>query len=188
MGTSVNQASPKTLNWQAVHAAFRNPETPVDRIVTEVWRAAANQPQGDLTQLLSAPIVAKLGELAIHAKTSAEVARTSAIEIVRTKAASLAADIARRAAVQSIGSADRATTYREKIFAEATNYLVSRDLPGFLGAGRTKNAAESIEFKTAVNSRASDIARSVTGPKTFSTKSWGRHVQEVVSALQGRKE
>jgi hypothetical protein len=152
-----------------------------------VWRAAANQPHGDLTQLLSAPIVARLGELARSAKSSAEVARTSAIEIVRTKAASLAADIARRAAIQCIGSSDRAKTYREKVFAEATNYLVSRDLSGFVGAGRAKSAADSIQFKTALSNHVGEVARSVAAPKTFSAKSWDRHVQAVVTALQGRK-
>jgi hypothetical protein len=188
MGTSVNQSSPKTLNWQAVHAGYRNPETPVDRVVTEVWRAAANQAQGDLARLLSAPIVAKLGDLARNAANSAEVARTSAQEIVRTKAASLAADIARRAAIQCIGSTDRATAYREKVFTEATNYLVSRDLPGFVGSGRAKNAADSIQFKTAVSNHVSEIARSIKGPKTFSARSWDKHVQAVVTALQGRKK
>lgn len=187
MGTSVNQSSPKTLNWQAVHASYRNSETPVDRVVTELWRAAANQPQGDLTRLLSAPIIARLGELAMSAKTSAQVARTSAIEIATTKAASLAADIARRAAVQCIGSSDRAAAYRERIFAEATNYLVSRDLPGFVGAGRAKSAVESIQFKAAVTNHVSEVTRSVAAPKTFAAKSWNRHVLEVVAALQGRK-
>jgi hypothetical protein len=188
LGTSVNQSSPKTLNWQAVHASYRNPETPVDRVVTEVWRAASNQPHGDLTRLLSTPIVARLGELAMSANTSAQVARSSAIEIVTTKAASLAADIARRAAVQCIGSADRAAAYRERVFAEATNYLVSRDLAGFVGSGRAKRASDSIQFKTAVIKHVNEVARSVRAPKTFSAKSWNAHVQKVVAALQGRKK
>lgn len=187
MGTSVNQPSPKTLNWRAVHAAYRNPETPIDRVVAEVWRAAANQLRGDLPGLLAAPIVARLGQLVMSAKTPAELARSSAVEIVRNKAASLAADIARRAAVQCIASSDRASAYRARVFAEATNYLVSRDFPGFVGSGRAKNVGESLQFKTALTSRVDEIARSMAAPKTFSAKAWDKHVQAVVTALQGRR-
>jgi hypothetical protein len=187
MGTSVNQSSPKTLNWRAVHAAYRNPNTPIERVVTELWRAAANQPQGDLTRLLSAPIVARLGEMATTAKSSAELSRTTAIEIVRNKAASLAADIARRAAIQCVSFPDRAAAYHERLFTEATAYLVSRDLAGFVGTGRARNAADAVQFKGAIGSHVAEITHAIKAPKTFSARGWDSHVQTVITALQGKK-
>ena len=188
MGTSVNQSSPKTLNWDAVHAGYRNREVPVDRIASEVWRAATNQPVGDLANLLSAPIVAKVGQLAVRAKNVSDLTREATSEIVRTKSSSLAADIARRAAVQCMASRDRTPAYYQRLFAEATSYLVARDFPGFVGSGRVRTIPESLQFRAAVEEHVATVVNRVLGRRALETKSWRRNVREVIRALQGKPE
>lgn len=186
MGTSVNQSSPKTLNWDAVHAGYRNPEVPVDRIASEVWRAATNQPLGDLESLLSAPIVARVGQLALRARNVSELTRAAASEIVRTKSSSLGADIARRAAVQCLVSRDRTAAYYQRLFAEATSYLVARDFPGFVGSGRARTVPESLQFRAAVEEHVAAVVNRVRGHRDLETRSWRKNVRDVIKALQGK--
>ena len=187
MGTSVNHASPKTLNWKAAHVGYRNAEVSVQRITSEIWRAATNQPHGDLATLLSAPIVAKLGQLASRAHDALDVSRSSSIEIVRTKSSSLAAEIARRAAVQATASPDRIGAYQRRLFAEATAYLVARDLPGFVGNKRLRDIAESVNFKVEVANHVASIVEDIGAPRSLRPAAWKRHVEHVVSALQGKQ-
>lgn len=92
MGTSVNQRSAPTANWAAAQAGYRS-EIPVERVVQEIWRAATNQPSGDLARLLGEPIVAQVGLTAAEGGTPAQVASATSREIARSKQASLAAEI-----------------------------------------------------------------------------------------------
>lgn len=185
MGTSVNQASPRTLNWNAAQAGYRDPGVPIARVASEVWRAALNQEVGNIAKLIAQPIIASLGDLAVRAESPADAARSTALTISQSKQSSLATDIARRAAIQCVGASDRFSAYSERIFAEATAYLVSRDLPGFVGSGRTKTVADSIEFKAAVAGHVADVARSVPRPATPDAGAWARYVDNVVKRLRG---
>jgi len=186
MGTSVNQRSPKTLSWQAVHAAYRNNEIPIARVTSEVWRAATNQDRGSLERLLAAPIVAKVGQLALKAKDPLELSRATALEIVKSKSSSLASDIARRAAIQSMSSSNRMSAYNERIFAEATSYLVSRDFPGFVGSGRAQTISESISFKAEVAKHVAQLVRDAGLPSSFAARGWGKYVRNIITTLQGK--
>jgi hypothetical protein len=188
VGTSVNQSSPKTLNWKAAHIGYRNPDVPVERVASEIWRAATNQPQGDLAKLLSAPIVARVGQLVTRAESALDASRATAIEIVRTKTSSLATDIARRAAVQAIRSPDRVAAYQQRLFAEATSYLVARDLPGFVGSARVRDITDSLKFKLAVANHVASVVEGIGAPRSLRPNIWKRHVQQVIKALQGKRK
>jgi hypothetical protein len=184
MGTSVNQSSPRTLNWSAAQSGYRNANVPVERVAAEIWRAAGNQPSGNLADLLARPIVATIGELASQAKSGAELAKKSAFVVAESKQASLAADIARRAAVQSVGATNPFKTYSERLFSEATSYLVARDLPGYVGMGRIANVAQSVRFAAQVAQHVAEVARSIDVPTQISARSWAAHVRSVVDSLR----
>src|SRR5262245_14720257 len=144
MGTSVSHGSPRTNNWLAAQATYRNDSFPIERVLQEVWRAATNQPEGDLAAQLSQPIIGRVREIAISGGSAVDVATAINRELSQSREPSLAAEIARRAAIQCVGAKDRAQTYNERLFAEASNYLVSRDLPGFVGTiGRNQNVTDS---------------------------------------------
>src|SRR5689334_22878322 len=106
MGTSVNQRSPNTLNWRAAGAAYDDPAVPPERALTEIWRAADNQPVGSLPRLLTEPIIGSLVSLVAAAASAEDAARAAARLVARSKESSLAVDIARRAVVQSVGRPD----------------------------------------------------------------------------------
>jgi hypothetical protein len=185
MGTSVNQSSPHTLNWKAAQAGYRDPSIPINRVTTEIWRAASNQPAGNLEQLLAHPIIAQIGALVERSSSSLDLSRKSALEIARSKHSSLATEIARRACLQVAGTKDWRRDFTVRLFAEATAYLVSRDLPGYVGLGRVHNVEEAARFKLSLSQHAADVVARVDVPREFTESSWASHVKKVVSHLRG---
>lgn len=184
MGTSVNQSSVPSANWSAAQAGYRT-TIPVGRVVQEIWRAATNQQEGDLGALLREPIVARIGQLAQQQKAPQEIAADTARAITESKTASLATDIARRAAVQAALTRNPAETYGQRLFAEAANYLISRDLPGFVGGNnRNKNISDAIAFKNALLENTINVVKAA-GPADFSsTQRWHRYVTAVIDRLK----
>jgi len=187
MGTSVNQSSPRTLSWKVAQAGYRDPKVSIDRVTSEVWRAALNQESGDIERLLSQPVVARIGALASGSVSRVDLAKRSAAEIAKGKHSSLATDIARRAAVQVAGAGNWAEVFAPRLFAEATTYLVSRDLPGFVGLGRVRTVAESMSFRQSVANRAAQIVASVPRPGKMTERTWPEYVRNVVLHLRGRQ-
>jgi hypothetical protein len=185
MGTSVNQASPRTRNWEAAQSTYKSDAFPVERVLQEVWRAATNQPEGDLAAQLAAPIVSRLRDIALQGATPVEVATAVNREIAQSRQASLGVEIARRAAVQCLGAENRAQAFNERVFAEASNYLVSRDLPGFVGANfRNQTVADSHQFKQSVLDAAARTAREVSAPRAATPDAWRRYAAAVVDRLR----
>jgi hypothetical protein len=100
MGTSVSQSSPRTNNWRAAHATYRNQKFPIERVLQEVWRAATNQPEGDLAAQLAQPVIERVREIAVSGTSAVEIATAVNRELAQSRQPSLAAEIARRAAIQ----------------------------------------------------------------------------------------
>lgn len=191
MGTSVNQRSPSTPNWQAAITSYLHPDIPVNRVMNEIWRAVANQPEGNLLDQLSLPIVAECLRIVETSNTRAEAVYAARRFVASSGQASLAADLAQRAIAQSfVSEADRASAYSQALFSEAGNYLVSRDLPGFVGGiGRVANISEAISFKEMIKREITKSVRSVPLPRDVSRQpaKWNQYVDEVVNQLSGRK-
>jgi hypothetical protein len=188
MGTSVSQGSAPSANWAAAQAGYRT-AIPIDRVVQEIWRAATNQHEGDLGGLLRDPIVARIGQLASTGQTPAEIATAATKLIAQSKGASLAADIARRAAVQSALSQNPSQTYGQRVFAEATNYLVSRDLPGFVGGvNRNRSVSEAIAFKASILQSTIAAVRATGPPHLSSRQRWSRYVAAVMERLRSNAQ
>src|SRR5262245_35458224 len=135
MGTSVNQKSPATPNWTIAQQAYRDRSIPEERALREIWRAALNQPEGDLAAQLRNPAFARMAALIPSWSTAADASREAAQFVRDAKISSLAGDLARRAAVQTAADPAGNARFAQRLFAEATNYLVSRDLPGFITRG-----------------------------------------------------
>jgi len=185
VGTSVNQSSPRTLGWSAAQAGYRDIDIPIARVNAEIWRAALNQEKGNIAALLAEPIIARLGVLAARAKSAADASRITALELSRSKQSSLGTDIARRAAIQSVQFSNRAEAFTERLFSEVTAYLVSRDLPGFVGSGRAETVRDSAEFQSAIKAHTADLTRGIKVPSRLTAKSWERYVSAVVNRLRG---
>lgn len=102
--------------------------------------------------------------------------------------ASLATDLAQRALIQSFREGvDPARVFSANLFAEASDYLVSRDLPGFVGEqGRTKNVSQALEFKASIRRAVVENVGQVRPPTISATAgAWATYVASVVELLRG---
>lgn len=190
MGTSTSQQSPRTVNWSAVAAIYKNKKIPTKRVVQEVWRAATNQPVGDLKSALASPIIAQCLEITLRAKSSVEAYHTISRMIALTGPSTLATDMAKRASVNSFSKpGDHRMNFIESLFSEAINYLMSRDLPGYVGTGdRLKNVSDLIKFKKSIRSQTETIVNKQKIPirveKEYSK--WKTYVENIIDVLVGK--
>lgn len=189
MGTSVSQMSPRTRGWNIVQAVYTTKTIGTERAVTEIWRAATSEKTNLATQLAS-PIVEKIGQIAAMTGSPAEIAMRVEMEIASSGHANFACEIARIAAIKAAQAPveSRQTEFREKLFAEASNYFVSRDVSGFIGhAYRNKDVSEMVEFKrTAMESTTASVRKSAAELKKQT--SWSDYVTGVVDDLRGKSK
>jgi ABC-type uncharacterized transport system auxiliary subunit len=84
--------------------------------------------------------------------TPSEALRAASEEIARRRWSSLGTEIAKRALVQSFAHDDRSSAFIRSLLSEATAYLVSRDLPSFVGEGTEHLATirDAARFKASV--------------------------------------
>jgi len=185
MGTSTNQGSPRTPNWRAAQLAYESRDIPLDRALQEIWRAATNQEEGNIAFGLSSPIVARCLEI-VSSEGSRDAALAKASSAIALSGeASLASTIAERAVALSFARGDRVTSFLASLFAEATNYLVSRDLPGFVGAGgRAENVSQALAFKSSLRQRAAEVVAGVRGPEPHGSRQWKTYVDRVIAQLR----
>lgn len=190
MGTSVSQRSPSTPNWDAALTAYETDVIPLNRAVQEIWRAATNQPEGNLGIDLGIPIVAECLRIAESANSREQAVKEARRAIALSGQTSLAADIAQRAVTQTFARPqDRTTAFASSLFAEAGNYLVSRDLPGYIGPeGRAKTIGQALRLKGAIQERIVAVVNETPRPTGLSSSStlWRTFVNDVVTRLTGR--
>lgn len=185
MGTSTSQRSPSTTNWRAVDAAYQNSEVSIQRTVQEIWRASANDDMG-LANSLGNKIVAQCVEIVQNAQSPAEAAQQVRRLVALSGSASLVADIAQRAAVLSFGDKNRVENFVRSVFAEASNYLISRDLPGFVGiSGRLKTVQDATSFKSSLLAEVTSHVTAVPRPveNLSDHQAWNGFVENVVRRL-----
>jgi hypothetical protein len=187
MGTSVNQRSPETNNWRIVQRAYENADVPISLALRDIWRAADNQPEGNLFSQLADPAIGALAAVAGTAASPTEASSEVGRLILDQNAASLAADITRRAVMQSAGRENALALVVERVFMEATNYLVSRDIPGHIRPGaRLETVAEARAFKQEAMTTTAEAVRRTTPPPSFQGDDWSSFVSTVVRAIQRR--
>lgn len=191
MGTSKNQRSPRTPNWRAVDAAYTHAGTDVKRTAHEIWRAAWNEPEGGLASSLGTPIVARCLEAAQAATSATDAAQKIRRLLALSGEASFAGDLAQRAAVIAHGlEGDRTDAFVRSLFSEASNYLVSRDLPGFVGlAEKVRTVQSATALKVSIIREVASDVQSVPKPpgKLSNPTTWGRFVSSVVHHLSRTK-
>ncbi len=187
MGTSVSQGSPGNSNaWRALVAAYQNAQFGTQRLVQMVWRAASTDHTSDIAVQLAQPAVGSCLMIAVAATTAAQAASSAAREIARQRASNLGTEVARRAAVQCFATEDRASGFAQSLFAEASNYLVSRDISALVGkSGRLTSAGDAIELKDRIIEAVRTIVDGAgSPPQQPGPDEWGHYVQTVVRRLR----
>jgi hypothetical protein len=188
MGTSVSQRSPSTLNWHIVETGYTKEEIPIERLTQEIWRAARNQPESNLFHDLSAPIIAQCVQIVERAPNRLEAIQQIRLAAIQEGAASLAVEIAQRAVIPAFQSSeDRTSAFVRSLFSEAGNYLVSRDISGFVGIGRLNTISDAIAFKNNIRGNIAEKVAEVTAPaRNISNAAvWQDYVVRIVAHISG---
>lgn len=185
MGTSINHGSPRTTHWKAVHVMYQDSRFPTDRVLREVWRAA-----GELQEQLKDPRIGRILDVALTKSDASQVSYAVAREASKLGSPSLALELARRAAVQTVAAPDRTGAFVQQIFSEASNYIVSRDLPGSIGLGnRNADVAQGAKFKDELVERTKSAVKSATTPKGIHPEAdWTETAKRVIKRLAEQRE
>lgn len=187
MGTSVSQSSPSTPRWQAAQATYYSPEVPIERTVQELWRAADSQVDENLARDLQAPIIAECLRITLASSTRTEAVRNVAQAVASSGESSLAAEIARRAAVRSFsGVESSAVAFAKAVFADAGDYLASRDLPGLVGISeKIPKVSDLMALKANIRERIAEVVEDVELPEEADVvEGWSDYAGRVVETLK----
>jgi hypothetical protein len=187
MGTSISQASPDTLNWRAVQATYRTP-LPIDRVAREIWRAAMNDAEADWGRELVTPAVEICFALSGRELDSASAVETAGRAIARDLSASFSGELAKLALANAMAAPGGRDRFVRGMFEQVTEYLVSRDLAGFIGS-RYRNATvgEANAFLDEVRGNVGERVQAIAADlRPDVAESWPGTVRAVVAGLSGR--
>jgi len=171
-----------------VQATYSSPTIPIERTVKEIWRAADSQDEENLTRDLRAPIVAECLRITLASSSRAEAIRNVARAVAFSGQSSLAAEIAQRAAARSFSDASSsAEAFAKAVFSEAGDYLVSRDLPGFVGLSeKIPKVSDLVALKTNIREHIAEVVEEVELPEQADApEGWSDYAARVVSTLKG---
>src|ERR1035438_4136459 len=151
MGTSKNVGSPDTPPWKMALAVLGRPDVPVARQNREIWRSVQAERGPETADDFSHPAVAVACRLA--AESSDVRVSLSAYEehLASQNKSGFAVEIAKRALARTVRAQQGPEGFARELFAEATSYYASRDLPSFVGSrGRVSTTSEAIALKTSL--------------------------------------
>ncbi len=186
MGTSVSRRSPETPSWRAVRATYQT-DLPIERVSREVWRAASTDPSAAWVDRLGSDTVFDCFRVASQSDGPADAVQRVTRLIVDRRDASLVSEIAKLAVAASAGRPDAGRLFMTSLFDHATDYLVARDLSGFVGArSRVRNVQEAIEFKRATREHVGATAALQSRPGSASE--WRTMVRGLIDALSSADE
>lgn len=183
MGTSISHPSSRNTNWKPVLAGYISKNIPESRIVNEIWRASEKEPVPMSESLKSETIFACFK--AVNSSSDFREALNKFTATVReNKSNSMVAEFAKRAIPLSFQSNTPASQWPKHLFSEVTNYIVSRDLSGFVGeAYRNKSIKDVIAFKRNISQKIGDVIEKQ--PKRIRNKAdWDAFVDKCVTNLK----
>jgi len=189
MGTSISHSSPPTNNWRAVAATYLSESIGTERVIQEIWRAASHQPTGDMGSDLAQPVIQRCLQIALEARSPQDAYQNTARMIALSEKSTLATDIAKRAVVGVfLRKEERASCFVRLLFSGAVDYLISRDLPSYIGKGnRLENVTDSIKFKISIKQQVETIVSAFPISREIAQDpvEWKNYIKNVVASLAG---
>lgn len=184
MGTSVSHPSPKTTNWKPVQAGYIYENIPVDRIISDIWRAVENDPQ-PLSRTVESDVLFRCQQAVQNSSNIPQAIQNVTAEITRSGQNSIVAEFAKRAVPAAFKAEQPAREWRAAFFSELTNYLVSRDVSGYVGEKfRNKSVSDLVNFKQTVKNQVTDLVRQVTR-EPANAEEWRAFVRDAISSIRG---
>lgn len=185
MGTSRNDRSPSNPAWKPALAVLGRPDIKPERQLQEIWRSAYGERGERLIGEFAHPSLPEACRLLTTKTVQMQEALTRFEDVSsREVGTSFAVELGKRALARCIAASATPTRFVQELFAEATSYYASRDLPSYVGAkGRVETVAQSIALKDALKNIAMTVAGTVGEPR-LDTAGWTRHVAQVITTLR----
>lgn len=158
---------------------------PIERVAHEVWRAAANDTEASWMHALGSPAVELCRDLASTTSNAALAVANATRVIALEHESSFAAEIAKLALARSAGASQAPVQFARELFEFTTEYLVSRDLSGFIGPRyRNRTIGEAAQFRHEVRQEVGERVEAITRElPTSAASSWPQTVRAIVRGL-----
>jgi hypothetical protein len=187
MGTSKNVASPDTPPWKFALAVLGRPAVPLELQNREIWRSVEAERGPRVIDDFSHPALAAACRLASGSSNVQTALHAYDEQLVVQNKSGFAVEIGRRALARAVLSNQGSEGFARELFAEATSYYASRDLPSFVGSkGRVETTSASIALKANLKEITRTIVESAGAP-SLDPEGWTRFVSNVVRRLKGRR-
>src|SRR3989339_1122052 len=174
MGTSTSHSSPKTTQWKAVGLGYIHDDIPLERILSGIWRASES-----VINTMGSDVMFKCQEALRNSPDIGSAIKNVSGTLAENNQNSIVAELAKRAVPVSFKSDNKTAAWRSTFLGEVMNYLVSRDVSGYVGGGfRNKSINDLIKFKGTINNKAREIASRIkTEPDT--APKWKKYLKEI---------
>lgn len=187
MGTSRNVASPNTPPWKMALAVLGRPDVPVSKQNREIWLSVQAERGSEATDEFSQPALATACRLASESSDVRVSLQTYEEHLASRGKGGFAVEIAKRALVRAVHSKQGAEGFARELFAEATSYYASRDLPSFIGGGdRVNTTTAAIALKASLKETTRLIVQSA-GTPAIDPEGWAKYVGSVFRKLRGTR-
>jgi hypothetical protein len=189
VGTSRNDASPKTPPWRMALAVVGTPDVNPSRQSLEIWRAVAADRGEKLVLDFSNPALAAACRYVAERLPVHDALARYDRSTLHESGAGLALEMGRRALARCAAQQADAASFVGELFGEAVSYYASRDLPSFVAAeGRVANTSSAIELKDRLRQTTRDQVKALGNPQ-LTPRGWKSYITRVLKALQseGRK-
>jgi hypothetical protein len=155
----------------------------VDRTAVEIWRAALRQ-DDSLLQQLGSPTVATCVDAANERPTPESAARTIE-QISLSKQNNVVGEFAKRMLLVKASGGAHGDTPTAVLFRQLTDYYVSRDIAGYVGADfRCKTVSELRNFKQQLGDTVAAKVKTVERQEQLSGRGWMETCRIVLQKLQ----
>jgi hypothetical protein len=185
VGTSKNVPSPDTPPWRPVFAVLGKSNVAPDRQLREIWRAASAERGPELADLYSQTSLAAAFRTAMKAASVQEALAAHDNEVRASRSVGFAVEVSRRALARCVAAKTGGVGFAAELFAEATAYYVSRDLPSVLARrGCVGTSSEASALKASILSSAKLSVRQAvtTAPEGAD---WSLIARQALSSLRG---
>jgi hypothetical protein len=184
MGTSKNVASPDTPPWKMALAVLGRPDVPVPRQNREIWRSVQAERGPEAADDFSQPVLATACRLASESSDVQVSLHIYEEHLASQNKSGFAVEIAKRALARAVHSQQGAEGFARELFAEATSYYASRDLPSFVGSrGRVNTTSAAMALKASLKETTRTIVRSA-GTPAVDPEGWATYVGGVFRRLR----
>ncbi|HRP36935.1 MAG TPA: hypothetical protein PLS50_03935 [Candidatus Dojkabacteria bacterium] len=186
MGTSISQASERTISWNSVLACYANAEIPESWVINEIWRASDQQEFAISAELKSSALF-DYYQIVDNSTGANEALTKINLHIFEHNNNSVVLEFAKRVVNKAYTYSTPANAWKALLFSEITKYYISRDASGFVGEKyRNKTVNDLIAYKSRIGDKISRFIMQ-KDERLNTLRTWQSFVDSSIKELKSRE-